>query len=172
MKAIRLLLTPFLVVFLLAFFSCKKQETYPVEPSIAYLGFTKIFADSSGFAVRGILSISFTDGDGDLGLADDDTFPPFQQGGDYYYNLVIRYFEKQNGTYQERQLSPPFSARIPVLTPNQENKNIKGVISDTLDLDPRPDFDTIRLEVYIFDRALHKSNSISTPDIVLDQRPK
>ena len=172
MKAIRLLIPLLLVVFLLLMISCKKQETYPVEPSIEFLGFTKLFRDSAVYVSRGVLSISFTDGDGDLGLGIGDTLPPYQPGGDYYYNLVIRYFEKQNGIYHQVDLTPPYSARIPVLTPEQENKNIKGVITDTLDLNPSPVFDTIRLEIFLYDRALYQSNVVSTPDIILDQRTK
>ncbi len=41
--------------------------------------------------------ISYTDGDGDLGLSDTDTYPPYNVGSEYYYNMIIDYFELQHG---------------------------------------------------------------------------
>lgn len=154
---------------LAGFTGCVKQENYPVVPQIQFLSFTNIF-DTGHYAIRGILNISFTDGDGDVGLNTDDTRPPFDTAGPYYYNFVITYFEKQLGVFKLIDLNPPFSVRIPVLNREFPGKPIKGIISDTLELNPRPLFDTIKLEAFIYDRKLNKSNVISTPEIIL-KRP-
>ena len=146
--------------------SCVKQEEFSDIPEISIRPFVLLF-DTGQFAVKGILSFNFQDGDGDIGLSPGDTFPPFNRGGDYYYNLVIRYFEKQDSVYVEIVLDPPFSARIPVLNPDYPGKAIKGYIADTLIMDPSPTFDTVRFEFFIFDRALNKSNVLTTPDIPL-----
>jgi len=143
-----------------------KQEEYPPEPVIGLAGYASLY-DTGSYAKYGILAISFTDGDGDIGLSAGDTLPPFQKSGDYYYNMVISYFEKQHGEFVEVKLDPPFSARIPLLNPDYPGKAIKGTIWDTLTLNPKPVFDTIKLEVYIYDRALHKSNVVTTPEIIL-----
>jgi len=83
-----------------------KQEHYPDTPQIEFLSYTNVF-DTGRFAVKGILNISFQDGNGDIGfLSDGDTFPPFQPNGPYYYNYVIMYFEKQNGVYKQIDLNP------------------------------------------------------------------
>ncbi len=159
-----------LPVILSGFFSgCMKQENFPDTPQIEYMNYTNVF-DTGRFAIRGILNISFRDGNGDIGLSPGDTFPPFQKKGDYYYNYVIMYFEKQNGVYQQLDLDPPFSSRIPVLTPLDPGKSIKGFIVDTLGLNPHPLNDTIQIKAYIYDRGLRKSNVISTPEIILRRR--
>jgi hypothetical protein len=162
----------YILLIILTFFGfagCVKQENYPDVPQIQFLNFTKVF-DTGQYAVKGILNISFTDGDGDIGLNSNDTRPPFDTAGPYYYNYVITYFEKQQGVFKQIDLNPPFSVRIPVLNSEFPGKPIKGVISDTLELNPRPLFDTIKFEAFIYDRTLNKSNIISTPEIIL-KRP-
>ena len=158
-------------VALVFFTSCIKQDEYPIEPQIAYQNFLVGF-DTSQYAVSGILNVSFTDGDGDIGLADGDTNFPYQRGGDYYYNYVLTFFNKVNGVYTEVPLDPPFSVRIPVLNKQYPGKAIKGSISDTINLKliPHPGYDTIRFEAFIYDKRLHKSNVITTPEIIL-KRP-
>ncbi|MBN1199909.1 MAG: hypothetical protein JXA23_11200 [Bacteroidales bacterium] len=146
--------------------SCIKQEEFSDIPEISYRQFVTLF-DTGQFAVRGILSFDFQDGNGDIGLDPGDTFPPYNRGGEYYYNLVIRYFEKRDSVYVEVVLDPPFSARIPVLNPDYPGKAIKGFIADTLAMNPVPAYDTIRFEFFIYDRALNMSNVLTTPDIVL-----
>jgi hypothetical protein len=161
--------TLFMISIFSGFSGCVKQENYPDVPQIEFLGFTRVF-DTGQYATRGILDISFTDGDGDIGLNPEDTRPPFDTAGPYYYNYVITYFEKQQGVFKLIDLNPPFSVRIPVLNREFPGKPIKGVISDTLELNPHPLFDTIMLEAFIYDRTLNKSNVISTPEIIL-KRP-
>jgi hypothetical protein len=146
---------------------CLKQESFPNTPQIEFVSYYSVF-DTGQYAVRGILTISFRDGDGNIGLNPSDTFPPYNKEGQYYYNYVISYFEKQNGIFTKIDLEPPFSARIPVLTPLDPNKAIKGIIVDTLGpLNPLPLYDTIKFEAFIYDRTLNKSNVISTPEIIL-----
>lgn len=146
--------------------SCIKKESYPLIPEIGFSQFITEFDTTSAFAKRGILVFSFTDGDGDLGLKSSDTLPPYQKNGNYYYNLVIDYYEKQAGQFVKVSLDPPFSARIPYLS-NYPDKPIKGIITDTLTLNPAPLYDTIKLVFFLYDRALNKSNVDSTPPIVL-----
>jgi hypothetical protein len=155
----------------MAFISgCLKPENYPDIPEIEYMNFVSLY-DTGQYPVRGILVFSFRDGDGDIGLnSGSDTLPPYNKDGDYYYNLVISYFEKRNGIFDSVVTDPPFSSRIPVLNPDYPDKAIKGIIYDTVPLNPRPVYDTIRFSVFIYDRALHRSNVITTPEIIL-KRP-
>ena len=146
--------------------SCIKKVVYPDIPAIAFQNFVAVF-DTGKVAVRGYLTISFTDGDGDIGLRPEETQPPFDTGSIYYYNYIIDYYEKQNGKFVKLDFSIPFNARIPYLTPLNSNKAIKGIIVDTLMLNPQPAHDTIKFKFYIYDRALHKSNIDSTPPIIL-----
>lgn len=150
---------------LLFVFSCKKQETYPDTPEIAFEDFVLLFNPASGNIERGVLKISFKDGDGDIGLHPDETEPP------YDYNLFLKYFEIQHGDTNHVVIIDPvsgdtanFNARIPVLTPRGSVKAIKGTIEDTIFVyNPLSSFDTIMFEVYLVDRALNKSNVIQTP---------
>jgi hypothetical protein len=148
--------------------SCIKQESYSVIPEIGYQSFQLVYPNATApYPSTGILSITFQDGDGDIGLTARDTLPPYNKEGNYYYNFVIRYFEKRDTGYAEVVLDPPYSLRLPILNMGYTNKAIKGLIVDTLAMDPSPAFDTIRFEVFLYDRALHKSNVVTTPDIVL-----
>ena len=163
---------------LLLFSTCSKFEEFPIEPVIEYNNFLLEPYDSDGIAERGVLMINYTDGDGDLGLRANDTFPPFNYGSEYYYNMIIDYYELQNGKWELIPLVFPdpetgendtltFSVRIPVLTPLTGNQAIKGVIQDTVFIyNPLSEFDTIKFSVYIIDRALHISNTVETPPIV------
>jgi hypothetical protein len=149
--------------------SCMKKESFSDIPQIAFLSYYNIF-DTGHIAKRGILSITFQDGNGDIGLNSWDVNPPFDTGSIYYYNYYIDYYEKRHGTFVKVQLTPPFNTRIPDLTPDDPNKAIKGIIVDTLLLNPWPVYDTIQFSMYIYDRALNKSNVVTTPEIIV-RRP-
>ena len=160
---------------ILASAACKKIEKFSETPHIEFISFHKIYNSELGLYDRGVLSFSFEDGDGDIGLNSGDTLPPFNAGSEYHYNLIIDYFELQNGelvkvpivwynSETEQYDTLTLSARIPNLTPEGINKAISGEIYDTLFIyNFNSDFDTIQFEAYIYDRALHESNTISTP---------
>ena len=171
------------ILVVLAVISCKRMEEYPVEPVITFIDFEKIFNVTDSIYDRGILKFEFTDGDGDLGLEDRDTFPPFNPGSKYYYNLIIDYFEVRNGVEtpvpltfynsETEQFDTVYlSARFPLLTPKGINKAISGDIYDTLFIyNYYSDFDTLFLKFRIVDRALHESNVEKTPYIVRTASP-
>ncbi|MEI7499630.1 MAG: hypothetical protein WCK84_04195 [Bacteroidota bacterium] len=146
-----------------------KKEVYPDIPEIAFQSFISEF-DTGMYAKRGYLTISFKDGNGDIGLRPDQKEFPFDTGSIYYYNYIIDYYEKQHGTFVKISLDPSYNARIPYLTPDDPNKAIKGIIVDTLILNPQPVWDTIKFKFFIYDRALNKSNIDSTPPIILRRR--
>jgi len=159
----------FLAVIMIISFSCRKKEEFPVIPHIEFISFTKL-QNTQGIDTAGILKFSFTDGDGDIGLYKKDSLPP------YDFNLFISYFEKKDGVFEEafqilyNNLTQtfdtlPFHGRIPILTPDGNDKNIKGEIEDILQLSPISDATEIKYKVYIKDRALNKSNVIETPEI-------
>ncbi len=162
----------FFLLTILAFFSCKKNDEFSDIPEIKFESFIKIYNQNLDLYDRGVLKFSFTDGDGDIGLSQNDTLPP------YDYNLFITYFEIRNKDTVEVPLTfydpignktdtLTMNARIPVLNPNENGKAIKGEIEDTLFIyNFSSDFDTILFEIYIKDKALHQSNRIKTPLII------
>ncbi len=157
------------VLFLLlaGFTSCLKRNDFPDEPQIEFKDFIK-YQNTQGKDSIGILFLKFTDGDGDIGLDQQDTFPPFDVNSVYYYNFYVKYFERQNGTFTEVVLPLPNNSRIPNITPEGQNKTLEGEIELKLFINnPFSNFDTIKFEAFIYDRALHQSNTIETPDIMV-----
>ena len=161
----------------LAALSCQKPVEYPIEPKIAYEGFTYLFNADSTFSGEGVISFSYTDGDGDLGLDDADTLPPFGFRDAHYYNMMIDYLKCVNGEFIKTPLlswnvqtqsydTITFNARFKRLRDIEEPKAISGTMDYTLPVqNPFSPNDTIKFEVHILDRALHESNVIQTDPI-------
>ncbi|MEI7595616.1 MAG: hypothetical protein WCK02_07710 [Bacteroidota bacterium] len=147
------------VVFFLVS-SCLKKEEYPVIPAISFKDLKyNHFVNSIGGTVY--LTISFTDGDGNIGLTAADTVAP------YDYNLFVKLFGKKNGVFEEiifPDTTLNFNARIPILNANGSNKTLKGDIEYKMDFLTK---DTLQLEVFIKDRELNESNTITTPEFVI-----
>jgi len=165
-------------LFILILNGCKEKEIYPVIPSIEYKSAYFILGQNGKDSVL-VLGISFKDGDGDIGLTQEDTFPPFNPVTDsngkslnpYYYNLYISYFEMNNGVFQN--VVKPFTHdtigyefRIQNLTPDGRHKAIRGEIDVTIEASLFAGNDTTMYSFYIYDRALHKSNEVASPPII------
>ncbi len=141
---------------------CVKEQQYPVEPHIEFLSFGTYRA-IDGKDSLGLITISYTDGDGDIGLDSLDKVEP------YKYNFYLKLMQQIDGQMVEVKpvdSNVNFNARIPILTPVGRNKNIKGEITMTLELyfaSQALQSDIISFEIYIKDRALNKSNVITTP---------
>jgi hypothetical protein len=158
-------------VLTLALSSCVKHEVYPIEPIIEYKDFIKI-PDGSGIDNKAYLIINFTDGDGDIGLKTDDTLPPYNVNGDYYYNFLINYFELQNDSFVQVELPATFNARIPNVEDELAERGIKGEIQIELFFNNyNSTSDSVKFSAQIIDRALHKSNIVYTPSIYVDKVP-
>ena len=153
------------IVLLTLFFACKKREEFS---DIPYLEFIKYEIKDSIDALGNItklceLHIFFTDGDGDIGLFEEDTIAPFD------YNLFINYFEMKNNSLQQiiDTLNPPYHIRIPNLTPTGQNKSLKVDLKYDVDITYR-NSDTIKFELKLFDRALNESEWVSSSLIILN----
>lgn len=145
-------------------FSCLKPEKFPDEPIIAYESFTQL-SDS------GILVVSFTDGDGNIGLAESDTLNEFSPTNKYHHNFFVEYWEKVDGIGWQRGKDIngddiSFLYRIPVITPTGKNKALKGNITVTIEpsyYNPiSPDSDTIKYRIMLVDRAFNESNVVES----------
>ncbi len=153
------------LVLLIIVVSCKKHEVYPIEPVIEFNDFVKI-DNGIGIDNKGYLIINFTDGDGDIGLETEDTLPPYNMNGDYYYNCLIDYFELENDTFRKIDLAFTFNVRVPYIEEDLASRGIKGEIEVEVYFNNiNSTNDSIRFEVQLIDRALHKSNIITTPSI-------
>ncbi len=100
---------PVKLIFLFPFFlaCCYQTPEFSTVPSISYESIN--FKEGEGFFDTLILRVKFQDGDGDLGLAGDETFPPYEPflivtkpGGGFYQpgeldSLVYNCYDYRNG---------------------------------------------------------------------------
>ena len=158
----------FIVLTALAFLiACRKQENFPDVPSIAFKSFAKI-PNGTLIDQKGNITFSFADGKGDIGLSASDTLAPFNPGSPYYYNFFIHYFERQKGIWTEVIPPLPFNARIPIVNPSGKEMPLTGDIQMEIYINNQASaYDTIRFDLYILDRGLNKSNTITTPEIIV-----
>lgn len=93
------------------------------------------------------------------------------------YNIFVKFFIKRNGQFTEfRWQDPPFyttfDGRFPRILTTEEGQAVEGNISyGMLSLGWQSIFrtDTIRIDVSIQDRALNRSNEVSSPEVTLSQ---
>lgn len=177
------------VILLFAIFalaSCQKKVEYPIEPNITYQGLGYLMDADSTLTGEVVISIGYTDGDGDLGLDDADTLYPFGPNDPHYYNLIIDYLKWDGTAFVETPLlswnqttqsydTISFNARFKRLVFNDEEKAISGIIDyKMLVFNPLSPNDTVKFRVHLIDRALHESNTIETGTISFTHslRPK
>lgn len=139
--------------------SCQKNDLSKI-PQINLEGFAgdSVIAGSTDTVS---IYISFTDGDADLGVDPNNT-----QG---YYDIYLEDSRYDTGYVGYFFPSIDGSAENP-------NKGISGTITfkqPAALLQPRQDSihlkygDTLHYQIYIADRARHKSNIISTPNFII-----
>ena len=171
LQDIKLLLKLLLLVAFLCT-ACKKPNSFPDEPAIEYQSYSRMPAASGKDSIV-ILKFAFTDGDGDIGLSQQDTVAPYNSGNRYYYNILIEYYEKvAGGTFKKVPFPNSvtdtinFHQRLPVITPEGKNKAIKGtvevkVITSVWIQVP----EKIKFRIKLVDRKLNESNEIETEEI-------
>ena len=143
--------------------SCLKPESYPLEPIIVFESFTANNDSAS-------LVISFTDGDGDIGLRDTDTSGSFNKNSKYHHNLFLEYYEKVNGNWEIGKdgfgEDIVFKYRTPYLTPEGNNKALKGTINVLIEPIYYNPFslnsDTIMYKIILVDRNFNESNFVES----------
>jgi hypothetical protein len=160
------------VIFLgFALHSCIEKPVYPSTPVIAYKDFIRYGDPSDPDSVE--LVVSFTDNEGDIGLAQDDTFGIFSTGNifmDYMYwdTTGVDHWSYYDNTPAD---SIPFDTlkiafRVPpVLPPGDPAEPMKGLIY-VKQKAPVNIFPKIKYVVYLYDKARHKSDTIHTPVIL------
>lgn len=139
-------------------YACVKKTTYPTTPEIEYQAFYPYIGDSAD------LQIKFKDGDGDIGVSENDTTVTLW--AIYYYKDTVTqkyraytscpndcdtlrtgYIVKSpSDAYKGKPISGEISVRLQQFRHSKKIKNIKYVI-------------------YLFDKAGNKSNIITTPEL-------
>lgn len=154
-------------ILLIGVFSCQKIESLPDTPAISFKNFIlRDTIDPLGNEGKvGELTFEFEDGDGDIGALQPDSLSPDTAN----FNLFFKIFNKIDGEFDEvpaDDLETPLKYRVPYIKKEGQNKTLKGEIQvDFLYL--LFEYDTIKYSFYLVDRAFHKSNVETTPEIVL-----
>ncbi len=148
---------------------------FPDKPAITYKGIQKIKGPDDKDSVIQI-TFGFTDGDGDIGLGDFDTMGQFNVDSIYFYNLLVEVKQQVDGEFMPviRKVdldTHNFNSRIPVITPSGKEKAIDGEFTLKIDPDMKAQTqpDSVKFKLFIYDRALNKSNVIETPVIFIDK---
>ncbi|SFG01607.1 hypothetical protein [Pontibacter chinhatensis] len=168
-----------LLVLAFALSSCREEPNYSDIPAITFdrveqYTYTKnrVVFDSL------VVVVDYQDGDGDLGLSRGDNGsqtgpdfePPFNPGSQYFDNFIVNLQVKRGNTYEPSFVN--FNGRFPRLSGDEKPEALEGEIRYTITsftTESYPFRDTVRFEVFIYDRALNKSNVVYSDDIILYQ---
>lgn len=167
MKTVHFAIAAFL---LLTWASCTQPPDYPIEPVIQYERVTKnTMIQGDGTEDQTWITISFTDGDGDLGF--------FKQGSTQVEtDLFIRDLRLNAVT---EKFTIPFVPELGAANGISGEINFRlyttccifpeWVTGQPAPCDTSPEYpmDTVQYEIYIKDRAGHESNRVVTEPIYL-----
>lgn len=167
MKTVHLAISALL---LFTWASCTQPPDYPIEPVIQYERVTKnTMLQGDGTEDQTWITISFTDGDGDLGF--------FQEGSTQVEtDLFIRDLRLDAVT---EKFTIPFVPELGAANGISGEINFRlfttccifpeWVTGQPAPCDTSPEYpmDTVQYEIYIKDRAGHESNRVVTEPIYL-----
>ena len=151
-----------LSISFLGMIACYKTPTYPIEPHIEFVGYTKpneIFT----LGETGTMSIKFTDGDGDVGKLNNEDSTSLI----IYRNLKDTVFFNTDNFYVIPQV--PLKGTTNAISGTIEFKLSSALFNsyEAYFLFKGISIDTFTYKIYITDRANHKSNIIETPPIIV-----
>jgi len=137
------------ILILIVLFSCKKEEEVSEIPIIDFVSIFPTTAQEYTDDI--IITISYTDGDGDLGENNPDIYNLFAEDN---RNNIIYYF------------------RIPELSPSVSTITIEGNFNITINGTGITDgtaSQKVNYDIYIKDRAGNTSNKVTTSSITIQQ---
>ncbi len=150
---------------------CYKEISFDIKPYIEFSDLRKEirldqFSGSKKDSV--ILTIKFQDGDGDLGLNEEEKKVAVEKQD---FNYIIRIFRQKNGVFKEVPQEVPYSGFFPRL----KSDNKKGPIEGKLDYslvyfqDFTPKKDSLKYQITIKDRSGNISNTVESKVIILNE---
>ncbi len=170
-----------LILVIIAFASCRKEETYPIEPVITFKSgdFQKEVDDLGNEILLYVSVIHFTDGDGNIGSKlNDKIIRPCDVSNthDYYINL----YEKINGVFVKRDFKENYrcendtlksddtglNVNLTYLEGRGQSKSLVGDIEDRIVVRGLLS-DTIKYDFQLCDRDNNYSNIVESPVYIL-----
>jgi hypothetical protein len=163
------------ILFGIGVSGCIKEKTLSPIPAIVFQSWDWVKLDTTAS-----VTISFTDGDGDVGggTVNDSTAPYNVQSPPYYDFIMVYYYQDPADKKFKRYYSPQAkdslsdAEHIMNLTPSGPDKSLTGQINfsisgpfgpPSISGSGKPMYPIFRYDVFIYDRAGHKSNVVSTP---------
>ena len=151
-----------LTLFLGIVSSCVKESNFPKTPIIKFEKFVLFKNDSAD------CYISFTDGDGDIGVIDGDSVAEPDLKMKYLFkgtDDLFHPFDSNPGTLQFDTLF--YNNRVPFITPDGQYKALEGEIKIKLRAAPlfNPLHTVVKFEITLRDRAGNLSNTVYTDEI-------
>lgn len=151
--------------------SCYESPNFDLKPNIEFKSLRKeirldAFSGSKKDSV--IISISYQDGDGDLGLNETEKATAVLKND---YNYLIKIFRKKKGVFTEVIQDVPYSGYFPRLKSDGKIGPIEGSIDYSIDF-PQPFTpvkDSLKFQVTIKDRVGNISNTVESSVIVLNE---
>ncbi len=158
--------------------ACEQDQKFDDIPSLTWRKAEFRFLGDTADNRRVVdLTVYFTDGDGDVGRADENSSDTCNLA-DYdrfleRYDLFIYYYERVNGQYREVEPADscfPFHNILPNLTPKGQNKTLEGEITTPFDYAnyPENNTDSIRFEILLRDRSGNESQRLIGKPIALN----
>jgi len=146
------------VLFIGFFLGCRPEEEFPLEPVLAVESIDRISSNTIK------VTFSFTDGDGNVGLNDNDTLAPNNcPSCQYYYNLFLDYQDRsEGGTFEDQTPAVPYHYRVPFVRPTGQDPKQKGTIEyEIFDFAlPGNDPVQVRFNATLVDRDFQSSNTV------------
>lgn len=160
----KLIKSIFILFSLTILVSCVKEKDFPPEPKIEFVQYVKYGLDSADCI------ISFTDGDGDIGIAEGDATTPDDFKMKYLYKGSDNLFHPFDAIDSTAAMDTLFySYRVPYLTPDGQYKALTGDIVAKLRVPPlyAPGHTVVKFEITLTDRAGHRSNVVTSNEITI-----
>lgn len=133
---------------------------------LQYEGYTMYKAES-GVDSMIELKFYFEDGDGNIGLTEDDSLPPFNYGSPTYHNLPVKYLVKDSTGFNEL-INPinnlPYGNRhdrVPPLNLSSKDRAISGNLSVFVPANPLNTKPLeVKFEAKLYDKSLNESQTV------------
>ena len=146
---------------------CKDTRIFSPVPYLEfeeYILFSKDFDPTKFPFDHSQVTLYFTDGDGNLGQEASFEGIACCDTCNFYCNLFVDVYSKVDGVYGDEYA---YNARIDDMTPAGQDPTLEGQIIYKVSLAGRFS-DTVKMEFYIYDRDLQKSNLVAIPEIWVD----
>ncbi|MGV3586599.1 MAG: hypothetical protein ACO1OF_06340 [Adhaeribacter sp.] len=171
MKSLLLLKLLLFSGVLLVLNACQHPPDYDDKPNLEFKNVEKWSSLENGVKKDSLILVTrFEDGDGDLGLSNEDiSQPPFNEGNNninYFVEILI----KRDGFFQTLQLPSgfTFNGRFFRLAPDGRVGPIEGDLRYSIVVRENPlitSGDILKFRVRVRDRALRESNTVESDEV-------